>query len=53
MSSSLPIYIFLWGHSIGDFLGVYLVDGVQRQLDDEAVNRRVLIHFFYTVKNLQ
>lgn len=48
----LPIYILLWGHSIGDLLCVYFVDGVQRQLHDEAVDRRVFIHLFYTVKNL-
>lgn len=28
ISSSSPIHIFLRGHSIGDSLRVYLVDGV-------------------------
>lgn len=53
MSSSSPIDILLWGHSIGDFLRVHLVDGVQRQLHDEPVDTRVLVHFSDTVENLQ
>lgn len=49
----LPINIFLWGHSIGHFLCVYWVDGVKRQLYDETMNRRVLIHCKYSLQDLK
>lgn len=49
----LPIYILLWGHGVGDLLCVDLVDRVQGQLHDEAVDRGVFVHLCDAVKNLQ
>lgn len=49
----LPIDILLWGHGVGDLLRVYFVDGVQWQLHNESVHRRVFVHLFNSVKNLK
>lgn len=49
----LPVNIFFWSHGVGDLLCVDLVNRVQRQLDDEAMNGRVLVHLSDAVKNLQ
>lgn len=53
LCSCLPIYILLWGHGVGDLLRVDLMGGVQGQLDDKAVDGRVLIHLSDAVKNLK
>lgn len=48
-----PVHILLWGHGVGHLLCVDLVNGVQGQLHDEAVDGRVLVHLCDAVKNLQ
>lgn len=53
MVFTLPIDILPRGHDVGDLLRVYLVDGIQRQLHDEPVHSRVLIHLFDSVKDLK
>lgn len=51
--STLPIDILLWSHGVSDLLCVYFVDGVQWQLHNESVHRRVLVHLFNSVKDLK
>lgn len=48
-----PVHVLVRGNGVGDELVVHLVDGVQRQLDDEAVDRRVLVGRHDALQDLQ
>lgn len=53
MEVDSPVYIFLWRDGIGDKFAVNGVNGVQRQLDNEAVDRLVFINGQDALQDLQ
>lgn len=53
LAKDLPIHIFLWSHGVGYLLCVNGVDWVQGQLNDEAMNCRILIDRHYATQHLQ
>lgn len=48
-----PIHVFLWRDGVGDEVGVDVVNGVQRQLDDQTVDGRVLVGTHDALQDLQ